>query len=78
MTYTINREKFKTELGKITYDKLLSISNDTNFLISVLIDVQGDERKKDLLNWLKNNPKATDDDVLEYIEKKYYKDYLEN
>lgn len=78
MTYTINREKFKTELGKITYDKLLSISNDTNFLISVLIDVQGDERKKDLLNWLKNNPKATDDDVLEYIEKKYYKDYFEN
>lgn len=73
MTYTINREKFKTELGKITYDKLLSISNDTNFLISVLIDVQGDERKKDLLNWLKNNPKATDDDVLEYIEKNIIK-----
>lgn len=71
MTYTINREKFKTEKGKILYDKLLEISEDTNFLVSVLIDVQGDERKTDLLNWLANNKSADADDVLDYVDDKY-------
>lgn len=70
--FTINREKFKTELGKITYDKLLSISKDTNFLISVLIDVKGDEKKRDLLEWLEIHPNATDEDVENYIYDKYY------
>jgi hypothetical protein len=71
MTYTINRDKFKTEIGKQTYDRLLKISKDTEFLLAVLIDIQGDERKQDLLNWLDNNLNATDDDVLDYLDEKY-------
>ena len=74
MTYTIKRDKFKTEYGKKIYDKLVAISNDNNFLISVLFDIQGDERKKDLLNWLEKNPNATDEDVLDYIDEKYNSD----
>ncbi len=71
MAYTIDRNKFKTELGKLTYDRLLKISDDTEFLLSVLIDIRGDERKQDLLDWLDKNPKATEDDILDYIDEKY-------
>lgn len=71
MSFLIDRTKFKTELGKKTYDKLVSISNDTNFLISILYEVKGDERKKDLLDWLEQNPDATADDVENYVDEKY-------
>lgn len=71
MTYTIDRNKFKTELGKLTYDKLLKISDDTEFLLSVFFDIQGDARKQDLLDWLDENPKATNDDILDYLDEKY-------
>lgn len=71
MSFIIDREKFKTELGRIIYDKLVSISNDQNFLISVLYEIKGDERKKDLLDWLDKNPKATADEIVYYVEEKY-------
>lgn len=71
MSFIIDREKFKTELGRIIYDKLRSISQDQNFLISVLYEIKGDERKKDLVDWLDKNPNATADEIEEYVEEKY-------
>lgn len=76
MTYIIDRNKFQTELGKITYDELIKISDDSNFLISILIAVKGDERKKDLLDWLEKHPNVIDEDVENYVNEKYYSEYL--
>lgn len=74
MTFSITRERIGTQLGKLVYDKLINILKDDNFILSVFFDIQGDERKKDLLNWLEKNPNATDEDVLDYIDEKYNSD----
>ena len=72
MTYLINREKFKTELGKQLYDRLIKISDDTNFILSVLVDVQGDERKKEFIEYLDKNDINDADEILDYLDEKYY------
>lgn len=74
MTFSITRERIGTELGKLVYDKLINILKEDNFILSVFFDIPGDERKKDLLNWLEKNPNATDEDVLDYIDEKYNSD----
>lgn len=71
MTFSITKDRIGTELGKKLYDKLIEIMKDDNFILSVFFDVQGNERKKDLLNWLELHPKATADDVEDYIDEKY-------
>lgn len=71
MTFSITRDRIGTKLGKLVYDKLIKILKDDEFILSVFVDIKGDERKQDLLNWLDNNPNATDDDVLDYIDEKY-------
>ena len=68
----INREKFKTELGKQLYDRLIKISDDTNFILSVLVDVQGDERKKEFIEYLDKNDINDADEILDYLDEKYY------
>ncbi len=71
MTFSITKERIGTPLGKQLYDKLIEILKDDNFIISVFYDVQGDERKKDLLKWLENNKSASADDILDYLDDKY-------
>lgn len=71
MTFSITRNRIGTELGKLVYDKLIKISKEDNFILYVFYDIQGDERKKDLLNWLDKNPLADADDVLDYLDDKY-------
>ena len=60
MTYLINREK------------LIKISDDTNFILGVLVDVQGDERKKEFIEYLDKNNINDADEILDYLDEKYY------
>lgn len=46
MTHIVKRENFKTEIGKILYDKLIEIYDNDNFILSAFYDIQEDERKK--------------------------------
>lgn len=51
MTY-INREKFKTELGKQVYDILKPISPHEDWLFLMLMLTKGDEKKQILLDFI--------------------------
>ena len=68
MTYLIKREKFKTEMGKKLYDRLCQISDDVNFILAVLVDVQGDERKKKFMDLLDKTGINTVDEILDYLD----------
>lgn len=68
MTYLIKREKFKTEMGKKLYDRLRQISDDVNFILAVLVDVQGDERKKKFMDLLDKTGMNTVDEILDYLD----------
>ncbi len=68
MTYLIKREKFKTEMGKKLYDRLCQISDDVNFILAVLVDVQGDERKKKFMDLLDKTGMNTVDEILDYLD----------
>ena len=71
MTLSITRDRIGTDLGKLIYDRLIKIKKEDNFILYVFYDIQGDERKQDLLNWLDKNPNAEADDVLDYLDDKY-------
>ena len=71
MTLSITRERIGTDLGKLIYDRLIKIKKEDNFILYVFYDIQGNERKQDLLNWLDENPNADADDVLDYLDDKY-------
>lgn len=50
----INREKFKTELGKKVYDILKPISPHEDWLELMIFLSRGDDRRKILLEFLEN------------------------
>jgi hypothetical protein len=71
MTCTIDRNRFKTELGKQVFDRLVKIKADDNFIYGILCEIMGDEKKKEFLNYL-DKTKETDPDVIEdYINSHY-------
>ena len=49
----INREKFKTELGKKVYDILKPLAPNEDWLELMIMLSRGDERRKILLDFLK-------------------------
>jgi hypothetical protein len=49
----IEREKFKTKAGKELYDLLIQISNDNLFLLNIFAQLKGDEKKHQLIEYLK-------------------------
>ena len=51
----VERNKFKTEVGKILYDLLIQISDDNLFLYDIFSSVKGDEKKLQLIEYLKEN-----------------------
>lgn len=67
MTYIIKREKFKTELGRQVYDKLVNILDDDNFIVGVLCEIIGDEKKKEFLEYLEKNHETDPDKIEEYV-----------
>ena len=68
MTFTIDRNKFKTEIGKKLYDRLSQISEDINFLAGVFFDLPGDERKKKFMDLLDKTGMNTVDEILDYLD----------
>ena len=49
----IDRNKFKSELGKQLYDELVSLAPNENWLGLMLMLSRGDDRRKILLEFLK-------------------------
>ena len=63
----IDRNKFKTELGRKLYDKLKPLSPNDDWLELMIMLSRGDERRKILLQFLKteNDWDKIDDFVIE-------------
>ena len=63
----INREKFKTELGKKVYDILKPLAPNEDWLELMIYLSRGDERRKILLEFLENekNWDKIDDFIIE-------------
>lgn len=68
MTYIVKREKFQTELGRKLYDTLVKISDDDDFILAVLVEMQGDEKKHKFLELLEKTGMNTEEEVLEYLD----------
>ena len=58
----IDREKFKSEIGKTLYDKLKEIYDEPHFLFCVISRLVGDEQKQKLLDVI--NDGITDDEQI--------------
>ena len=63
----INREKFKTELGKKVYDILKPLAPNEDWLELMIYLSRGDERRKILLDFIENekNWDKIDDFIME-------------
>lgn len=63
----INREKFKTELGKKVYDILKPLAPNEEWLELMIYLSRGDERRKILLDFIENekNWDKIDDFIME-------------
>lgn len=53
-TYLIDRNKFKSELGKQLYDKLKPLAPNEDWLELMIWLSRGDDRRKIVLDFLKN------------------------
>ena len=71
MTCIIKREKFKTELGRNLYDRLVNILDDDDFILAVLVETQGDKKKIEFLELLDKNKWETADEILNYLDNIY-------
>lgn len=59
MTCTIDRNKFKSEIGRKTYDLIMSFNPpNTDFVYLMLGLAKGDERRKILIDFLENECKS--------------------
>ena len=67
----IKRDKFKTEMGRRLYDKLVSILDDDDFILAVLVETQGDKKKKEFLEMLEKTGMNTADEILDYLDDIY-------
>lgn len=72
MTYIIKREKFKTELGKKVYDRLVAILDDDNFIMGVLCEIMGDEKKKEFLEYLDKTGETDPEKIEDYVNAHHY------
>jgi hypothetical protein len=63
----INRDKFKTELGKKVYDILKPLAPNEDWLELMIMLSRGDERREVLLDFLKTEKNWTkiDDFIME-------------
>ncbi len=68
MTFMIDKNKFKTDKGKKLFELLKNISNDEDFIIGVLLDVKGDEKKEKLISAIESNFKNYEFDEKENPE----------
>lgn len=71
MTCSIDRNRFKTELGKQVFDRLVSIYPNDDFIYSVLSDIMGDERKINFIKYLDETNVNDPDEILDYLDDLY-------
>lgn len=64
MTNFIDRNKFRTETGRILYDKLKAIWDNEYFLLGVISDLKGDEKKQKMIDILNEGLTDTDEIIL--------------
>ena len=67
----ISRDKVKTELGKILYDRLEKIWDDKDFLLGIFVSVRGDEKKMELLKYLDTGETDTDKIIAKSLDIAY-------
>ena len=63
MTFTIDRAKFKTETGRKLYDLLVKIGDYDDFVIGVLCEVKGDEKRQKLIDIIERE-NITDEETI--------------
>ncbi len=63
MTFTIDREKFKTETGKKLYDLLKEIWDNEDFIVGTLAEVKGDKNRQKLIDLIEKDG-ITDDETI--------------
>ena len=67
MTSTINRNNFKTDIGRELYDLLLQIMPREDYIYLVLSLAKGDENRKIVIDFIKN--KSQDwFDVVKFVD----------
>lgn len=71
MTCIVKREKFKTELGRKLYDRLINILDDDDFILAVLVEMQGDEKKRSFLDMLDKTGINSADEIYNYLDNIY-------
>ena len=71
MTCSIDRNRFKTELGKKVFDKLVAIYPDDNFIYGILCEIMGDEKKQEFLNYLERTKESNPDIIEDYVNSHY-------
>ena len=67
----IDRNKFKTELGKKVFDRLVKIKADDNFIYGILCEIMGDENKQEFLNYLDRTGETNPDKIEDYVNAHY-------
>ncbi len=50
MVFSIDRTKFKTETGKQLYDLLTNIWANDDFIVGILSEVKGDEKRQRMID----------------------------
>ena len=63
MTFTIDRAKFKTETGRKLYDLLVKIGDYDDFVIGVLCEVKGEEKRQKLIDIIERE-NITDEETI--------------
>lgn len=71
MTYIVKRDKFQTDMGRKLYDRLVEISDNDDFILAVLVETQGDEKKKEFLEYLDKSGVNNPNEILDYLDEKY-------
>ena len=66
-TSTIDRSKFKTEIGKQLYDLLLELMPREDYIYFVLSLVKGDENRKKVIDFIKNKSKDWFD-IVQFVD----------
>lgn len=67
MTSTINRNKFKSEIGKRLYDLLLEIMPREDYIYFVLSLAKGDKNRKKVIDFIENKSKNWFD-IVQFVD----------
>lgn len=63
MKCSIDRTKFKTETGRKLFDILQNIWDNEDFIVGVLSEVKGDEKRQKLIDFIEEE-NVTDDEII--------------